>query len=350
MSTLYPGSHQIPAQKINTAPPGGDIQKALRNADNRWFLERKWDGYFEQLEKIDDSTVYMFSRSKSKKTGELTEKSANVPHIVDWAKNNLPNNTIIIGEAYVPNGISKDVTKILGCLPAKAISRQEQEGWLNYLVHDCLMWDGKSLLDKTNEERYNILYNSGIFNNYIGSIPEIQLAEVFYDNFPDILASILAEGGEGVVLKDKNALYEPSKRPRTMFKIKREFTCDAIVSGFTQPTKEYEGKNRDSWEYKDEDGNLVTKAWLNKWVVGFEISVYETQGGERRLKKIGAVSGLTDALKEDAARNPDKYLGRVIEVQPMQVLDQKEKTLRHTRFIRFRDDKETIDCTIDQLK
>ena len=86
------------------------VDAAFTNGE--WVAQEKIDGAWYMLEKIDDEHIYLFGRTKSKKTGELTEKSENVPHIIEWAKQ-LPNGTILLGEIFVPGGHSNDVTKIM---------------------------------------------------------------------------------------------------------------------------------------------------------------------------------------------------------------------------------------------
>ena len=154
MSELYPGSLQIPAMLISKDPKEKDLNVAF--ASGKYVGQQKLDGYWYMIEKTPEGNVYLFSRSKSKKTGELTEKINNVPHIKKWAEDNLPNGTILVGEIYVPGGKSKDCTRIMGCLPNKAIDRQKTEGNIHYYIHDCLEYDGKMTLDNDYISRYNI--------------------------------------------------------------------------------------------------------------------------------------------------------------------------------------------------
>ena len=151
--SLYPGSLQIPAMLYSKAPEG---DKLLRELESKKYIgQEKIDGAFYQLEKTDDGRVYLFSRAISKKTGELSEKIANVPHIKEWAEQ-LPNGTTLIGEIYVPGGKSNDTTKIMGALPEKAIERQKDNP-IHYYVHDMIRYNGKSLIDTDFEHRYSDL-------------------------------------------------------------------------------------------------------------------------------------------------------------------------------------------------
>jgi ATP-dependent DNA ligase len=131
-------------------------------ASGDWVAQEKIDGAWYMLEKIDDEHIYLFGRTKSKKTGELTEKSENVPHIIKWAKQ-LPDETVLIGEIFVPGGKSNDVTKIMGCTAANAIKRQTQTdefgGLIHYYVFDCIRYDGIDLTSIGFIDRWNYRKN-----------------------------------------------------------------------------------------------------------------------------------------------------------------------------------------------
>ena len=134
--TLYLGSHQIPMMRYHTKLSDKKVDEAMTNGE--WCMQEKIDGCAYMLEKIDSEHIYLFSRTKSKKTGELAEKGGNVPHIIKWAREYLPDDTVLLGEIYIPGGHSNDVTSIMGCLPKNAIARQETSDWVHYYVFDCI--------------------------------------------------------------------------------------------------------------------------------------------------------------------------------------------------------------------
>ena len=235
MSNLYPNSHQIPAMMYCSKPNQSIIEQAF--SDGKWIMQEKIDG-----------TVYMFSRTKSKKTGELAEKSENFPHIKKWAQDNLPNDTILIGELYVVGGHSNDVTKLSGCLPARAVERQfntnDFGGPIHYYVFDIIMYAGIDLQHKPTIERIE-KYLYGELKSSFENQEYVELAKTYYDNFEEHLNNIFSKDGEGAVFKKKNCIYKAGKRstPNEMFKWKQHLdNIDLICIGLENPIRKYTGK------------------------------------------------------------------------------------------------------------
>ena len=86
----------IAPMKINKIPEGKETMFPSICASGDYFAEIKKDGYWYQYEKTADHS-YLWSRTTSKVTGTLAEKSANVPHIMQ-IMDRVPAGTIIIGE------------------------------------------------------------------------------------------------------------------------------------------------------------------------------------------------------------------------------------------------------------
>jgi ATP-dependent DNA ligase len=313
------------------------------------------------LEKIDDEHIYLFGRTKSKKTGELTEKSENVPHIIEWAKQ-LPDETVLIGEIFVPGGKSNDVTKIMGCTAANAIKRQTQTdefgGLIHYYVFDCIRYDGIDLTSIGFIDRWNYLKN-------FEYSPQVHLSIIYDSDFESILSNIFIMGGEGMVFKRKDSVYEPDKRPMTCFKMKEHVdSVDLICMELLDPIKEYTGKEVDTWpywcgvksnkkylvqchenEYLPEECIPVTKHWFYGWKNAMRLGAYK----DGKIVEVGRVaSGLSDDIRADMAENPEKYLNQVVQVSCMS-LNKKDKTIRHPVFETMRYDKDINDCKLDEI-
>lgn len=359
---LYPGagSLMIPPQLIHK---GTDSQLKATD-DGTWFAQLKKDGALYMYVKGFGGENYLFGRTVSKKTGLLTEKAANIPHIIE-AFHDLPNGTILLGEIYYPGGTSKNVTSIMGCLPKKAIERQQGEyGPIHYYVYDCLSYNGTNLLNFNNWTRYQVLeaiWKKHIVENSV--IPfTIELAKSIDKDIYINIGKALASGEEGMVVKKKTGLYEPGKRPSTMLKAKQVDYIDAIIIGFKDPEINYTGKEIETWQYwidnyymkplpiglhyKEKNAAPVTKHYYFGWKNAIEIGAYDEQG---QIHSIGTIaSGLTDAMREDMSINSEKYLYKTCEIQCM-MKDNKEQTLRHGFFLRMREDKPATDCLLSEI-
>lgn len=339
--SIYPEASMCEAQKIWSLPDSKKYMLKECCDSGNYLASLKIDGYFYQLNKTPNYT-YLFSKSTGV-NGLLTEKSKNVPHIVR-ACDALPADTVLIGEIYVPKGTSKDVTKIMGCNPDKAIQRQKVQGNIQYYLNDIIQLDGEDLTKLPFKTRIDLLER--IYSKYFSSVSDIICAHNIEYNIYDIALEYLKEGQEGMVLKKKDSPYICGKRPAwSSIKIKQVDGFDAIITGFCEPTKEYTGKELSTWTYFD-NGMPVTKAYSKGWVGAIKIGAYDENGG---IRDIGTVSsGLTDELKEDFATHPDKYLNKVVEIQCMSK-DKENYTLRHGFLKRIRDDKSAKDCTINEI-
>ena len=359
---LYPGAGglMIEPQLIYK----GTDSQLKRCDDGTWFAQLKKDGALYMYVKGLGGENYLFGRTVSKKTGLLTEKSANVPHIIE-AFHDIPNGTIILGEIYYPGKTSKDVTSIMGCLPQKAIERQNGAyGPIHYYIYDCLGYNGTSLLNYDNWTRYQVLQAIWKHDIVVGSVIPwtLELADVVDEEIYTSIGKALDAGEEGMVVKKKTAMYEPGKRPQTMLKAKQVDFIDAVIIGFKDPVIEYTGKEIENWQYwvNGYDGShlpvgchygediavAVTKHHYYGWKNAIEIGAYDSNG---QLKSIGTIaSGLTDFLREDMSLHPDDYLYKVVSIQCM-MKDNKEQTLRHGFFISLRDDKNKEDCKLEDI-
>ncbi len=367
-----PQSKCIPAMLIWKLPSAKEHMLSEICENGEYFAEVKKDGYFYEYEKTEDY-AYLLSRNPSKVTGVLTDKLDNVPHI-RAALDNLPTGTIVCGEIYYPGKTSKDVTRVMGCKPAEAIKRQ-QGNLIHFYIHDLIYYDGENMMNKGALERYNKLKE--IYDELnLSQHPFLELAEAHTENIFDLINSTLADGEEGVVLKRKNSIYAPEKRTAwETIKVKKTDGTDVVITGVCDPTKEYNGKERDTWkywviekttfgqgeeiwteDYRTDQGYEanrspnyrtvpVTKAYYYGWKTAIEIGYWA--GGA--LHTIGTVSsGLTDELRAALGERPQDFIGKVAEIKCMEK-DRKENTLRHPFFVKIREDKNQEECTLEEI-
>lgn len=358
---LYPEAKMYEAQLINK---GNETLLKTACESGNYFGQLKKDGYWYQFEKHEHNS-YLFSRSASTITKLQAEKSANVPHIVD-ALNTLPDETILIGEIYYPGGTSKNVTTIMGCLAPKAIERQNGSyGKIHYYIHDILMYKGIDFVEQkaTNWQRYQILQKI-FYLHGLDKYDFLELAESWEDNLYSRVGDSLTSGEEGMVIKAKNGIYEPGKRPTTNLKAKQVDFADAIIIGFAEPNINYEGKEIENWQYwvgtddheerleiKAHYGELccipVTKAYYMNWYnARIKLGAYDENGN---IKEIGTIhSGISDEMKKDMTENPQNYLNKVVKIQCMS-LDKKEKTIRHGFYKGVHPEKNPQECALQEI-
>ena len=377
--TLYPESWQVPPMKYCSKVSDLAARRAFESGD--WIGQEKKDGALYVLEKTDSGHVYLFSRTKSKKTGELVEKSENFPHIKEWAEFLVPKGTIFIGEIYIPGGHSNTVTKLSGCLPAKAYKRQFDKvdpdylGPARYYIFDIIRYCGKNIQEKGTLDRLeNYLYSENLGYTFENK-KYVERAEIFYDNFEEHLQKIFLEGGEGMVFKNKFCPYRAGKRSTSnqMFKWKQHLdSIDLICIGLEDPEYYYTGKEIETWPFwmehaKTIDGeNLwypifgvfyekykkhphiykpVTKPAFFGWKNSLSLGCYK----DGKIVYVGKVaSGLTDNMRQDMADHPEKYLNKVVQVSCMSV-DPKEGTLRHPVYEHIREDKNPEECIWEDI-
>lgn len=370
ISEFFPGAEDLMIQPmlIWTLPSNKKDKLSEICASGEYFAEEKLDGALYQFCRTDKGN-YLFGRTVSVKNGLLTNKIDNVPHI-NSALSCLPCGTVIIGEIYVPGGTSKNVTSIMGCLPAEAIKRQDKQGKIKYYLHDMIFYNGEDMQSWGAEARYQKLVEA--WNEFhLEQFDFLRLAESFDTDIEERLSQILAAGGEGIVLKKKDAPYSEGKRPAwATIKCKQMDTIDLVCTRAIEATKEYTGKELETWPYWQErserdqndeytwlssEGQYyedylhnphiyrpVTKPYFYDWKTAIGIGAYDDEGN---LKEIGTVSsGLTDEMRAHL----DDYVGKVVALQCMSI-DRKEKTLRHPIVKAWRDDKNAAECKLSEV-
>lgn len=368
VNQLYPEAHIYEAMEIWSLPKTkkGELKRVCDSGE--YFAQLKIDGNWYEFNKSPLGKSYLFSRGVSVKTDLPTEGIEKTPHI-EKLMCNIPNDTIIIGEIHVPGKTTNEVRSIMGCLPKKAIARQEKEGYVHFYIYDILRFEGRDVSQLGAYERYLMLKQ--VYDEFIPSSDLIELADTIEENIYDQIAIWLAEGHEGAVLKKKTAPYTEDSRPAwATIKVKKEDTVDLICIGFDDPTMEYTGSEIETWEYwaileaTQFDGWTVyekfkgprkdirspkfqtipiTKPFYLGHKTAIRLGVYK----EDKLIQVGTVSsGLTDQMRESISKEPEKYLNTVVECKCMEIT---KDSLRHPIFIRFRDDKKPESCTFKNI-
>lgn len=344
--------HNLEVQKYWSFPSSFKGDKALETKNmifsGDYIGSRKMDGAFYKFWKDEEGNMELLGRSKSV-SGDYLNKIGHVPHLHDFFES-LPNGTCLIGEIYFPeNEGSKNVTTIMGCLEQKARDRQEKGAKLHYYVFDVLAYNGESIVKKNIEDRLSYLGHIAVCkgtNLYVDIARYYEGVELWNE-----LQEVLAAGGEGVVITKKGTCYQPGKRPsRQTLKVKKELqeTLDVVITGANRPTREYTGKEIESWIYWENirtgekmqgefyndyfDGaNIepVTKSYFYGWAGSLKIGARK----DDKLVQIGSLSGMT----EEVLQNWKQYVGKVAEIGAMEVFKD-TYGIRHPKFIQWRSD------------
>lgn len=363
-SELYPGTDIYQSMNVWQLPKHKKFMLREVCSSGKYFAQLKKDGNWFSFHKGTNGEIYTFGRGVSVKTGFPVEISAKIPHIVK-AFEQLPDDSIIIGEIYIPGKSTNAVRSVLGCLVPKALKRQETGDKLHFYMFDMIRLAGEDLTEWGAYNRYTplrILVEYGLIDSEYVEIAK----EITGDIYSAYLKSI-EDGEEGIVLKDKEFPYKEGKKPAwSMIKAKKNDTADVVCMGFEDPTELYTGSELDSWKYwMSSDGEglkvgkqykipfkellppgcvPVTKGHYYGWKASMKIGVYDKKG---ELVQIGSVSsGINDKLKAVLSEKPDEYLGKVLECKYMEITT---KALRHPIFLRFRDDKPAEKCTVKEI-
>jgi hypothetical protein len=221
--------------------------------------------------------------------------------------------------------------------------RIQKNNPLKFVVFDCLC-DGNNLIDSKWNIRHehalklsSMLKDSG-FNCIIN--PVVENTDKYPDAKRDFFDRIVSNNGEGVVLKNKNAVYHAtSSRTIDCVKVKRS-TNDSL-------TKDLDAFITDYVIGKDDTRN-------ENMIVGFVFSVkMEKPNGEVVTHPIAVCSNMSDFIKEDATMVNDKgeislnptYYGKVATLQG-QNISARSLRLTHSIVDVWRPEKSAESCEV----
>lgn len=259
----------------------------IENTNNEYVATQKWDGEWTMFIRGTGDEVLIRSRSLSTVTGKYGDKTAHLPQLVEEMKK-WPENSVVLAEVCYPTlgKVSTDVGTILRCLPERAISRQKDDVWLVGRVFDILCWNGE---DFTNIGYYERLKK--VLELFSTDNQWFFHTDLYEEDFQLHADEIISAGGEGVVIQRKDCIYEPGKRPawHTLKLKQRMEGMELPVVATKEPTKEYKGKEINTWEYWI-DGQAVSKAYYYGWKMGVTVDFNGTL--------VDVSSGLTDEDRE----------------------------------------------------
>lgn len=314
--------------------------------DDDYVAEEKIDGCHYNI--IENR---FFSTHISKSSGFPVEKTENFPHLM--AALNKYNRPLLLldGEINYPGKKSQDATHVTGASPDKAVAYQEEHGYVYYTIWDVLRNErGQWLLDEKWANRRMLVHM--VVDELNAICAELQIKAYFmaskaeYVNKREFLNNILDSGGEGIVLKRKDSIYQQGKRPMWVWmKWKMEMTDDVVIMGFEPPNRDYEGTNLEGWPYWLDcaDGTIpVTQHYYENKIGSILIGKYSRTG---ELIAIGRVTGMSEEQRTEFTDNQVDYIGRVIKIKAMEKTN--ADNYRHASFLEMHPDKNAYECIME---
>jgi DNA ligase-1 len=306
----------------------GSVTDALDSWEQA-AVQIKYDGARVQAH-FDGSDVWLYSRNMEDVTDPL-------PEIVSGVESGLDGPAILDGEvvAIDEDGEPRPFQAVLRRFRRKHdVARAREDVKLRYHVFDCLHADGVDMLSEPFTDRYERLQST------LDTGEQTALSQCWLSDDPDEIADIesqsLADGHEGIMLKDPGSTYTPGKRGQNWLKRKPDVeTLDCVVTGGEW------GEGRRA--------NLLGT---------FELGI---RGREERYDTIGNVAtGITDEKLQELTTLLEPHVrseaGTTVDIEPAVVFEvgyeeiQESPTyssgyaLRFPRFLGVRGDKDPEDA------
>ncbi|TMQ18852.1 MAG: ATP-dependent DNA ligase [Candidatus Rokuibacteriota bacterium] len=196
-----------------------DFGDVLRAHGGRTALEFKYDGARVQVHR-EGERVGVWTRRLSDVTRSLpdivavTRELAGAPFILDGE-------VVALDAAGRPLPFQELMRRFRRVHGVEALVREMP---LALHFFDCLMLDGRSLIDAPYAERWAALtrVTGGRYLAERALVGDVDAAQAFH-------ARAVAAGHEGVMAKDLGSAYEPGGRGKRWFKLKAAETVDCVI-------------------------------------------------------------------------------------------------------------------------
>jgi len=201
------------------AEPATDFDEVLRAHGGRTALEFKYDGARVQVHREGDR-VGIWTR-------RLSDVTRSLPDVVAVARGLRGVSFILDGEVVALNTEGRPLPFQELMRRFRRVHRVEalaREMPLALHFFDCLLADGRSLIDAPQAERWEALarVTDGRYLAERVLVDDAEAARTYH-------ARALAAGHEGVMAKDPRSPYEPGGRGKRWFKLKTPETIDCVI-------------------------------------------------------------------------------------------------------------------------
>lgn len=329
------------ARDLRDLPP--TVQERIWS-DPSYIAEEKFNG-IRGLLHIGKTENRISTRVRSKRTGLYSEKTDHFQHLRDLPLDFL-DGTVLDGEILMSKskmftgetfaeGTLSCTMALCNASPEKAFVLQQEEGHASFQAFDIIRYKGESLENQpfwkrrqTLEKLFSAIAAKGI------DLTSLNLASQVSDDKRDFYEAVLSSGGEGVMLKQRDALYQHAGRSKGVLKAKRFLTVDGFIVGATS------GKNGNA--------GMIGSLLIGVYDLCTD-TVREIAGVPPSDLSLGKNSNLRRAITDLKDGKPclaPGFLNRVVEVE---AFEWKNWRLVHAKILRFRDDKTPQECVVDFL-
>ena len=295
----------VPVFECMLAHDGANHEKKITG---KKLLEPKLDGVrVLTIVNYENRTVIQYSRN-----GKLLE---NFGHITKAIEENID----LIGRSYVLDGevVSSSFQELMKQVHRKDdVQAQDARLMLFDIIPLSEFQTGKSVLGQ--RRRSNLLRGMSKIFEKIGNIDIIPQTEVDLDSyvgelqFKEFNKDAIAQGFEGIMIKDPDAKYE-CKRSTSWLKQKPFIEVSLTVSAYEEGTGRNEGRL----------GALIC----------------EGEDDDKKIQ-VNVGSGFTDDQRKDFWTSKESLVGQVIEIRADAATKSQDSedvwSLRFPRFLRFR--------------
>lgn len=141
------------------------------------------------------------------------------PHLVEAISRDLARG-VFDGELIIPGGTSSDVVDV----------GRQHELW--YVVFDVLELEGVDTTGESYVRRHGLLDCLPASGGPLVANPAIRVSS--REQVDALVKEIWQKGGEGLMLKEENSLYEPGHRSSQWLKVKAILTATMTIIGFRE--------------------------------------------------------------------------------------------------------------------
>ncbi|KAJ8922088.1 hypothetical protein NQ315_008729 [Exocentrus adspersus] len=196
------------------------VEQAMKKCPNGMYSEIKYDGERVQVHKEGVEFKYFSRHLKPVLPHKIQHFKEFIPQAFPHGKDLILDSEILMIDTITGKPLP------FGTL-GKHKKTEFKDATVCLFVFDCIYYNGESLVKKPLSHRKKILQENmmEIPNHVVFSeMQEINRAE----ELQAMIAKVLKQGLEGLVLKDVNSIYEPGKRH--WLKVKKDYLFDGAMA------------------------------------------------------------------------------------------------------------------------